>query len=76
MPRYYQEAAYLYTKLAGREDLEQLPFDMNVKESFNQFMKAAAPYNNADVDVARKALGFFSQTYYYDYYLMQQLPEY
>ena len=32
--------------------------------------------DNADVDVARSALQAYRHTYFYDYYLMRQLPEY
>lgn len=76
IPRYYQEAAYLYCQLEGREGIDKMPFDESVRQSFNSFMMAAERYDNADVDVARKALQAYRHTYYYDYYLMRQLPEY
>ena len=77
LPRYYQEAALLYGNIEGRTDLDQLPFDKGIRDTFEHFMQAAAPYNNADVDVARQGLyPFFGQTYFYDYYMMDRLPEY
>jgi hypothetical protein len=76
LPRYYQEAAYLYGKLEGRQDIDSQPFSAEVKNQFERFMQYASRYENADVEVARKSLQFFSNTYYYDYYLMSQLPEY
>lgn len=76
IPRYYQEAAYLYCMIEGREDVNRMPFDESVKQSFNSFAMAAERYDNADVDVARGALQAYRQTYFYDYYLMRQLPEY
>jgi hypothetical protein len=76
IPRYYQEAAYLYCMIEGREDVNRMPFDESVKQSFNNFAMAAERYDNADVDVARKALQAYRHTYFYDYYLMRQLPEY
>ena len=76
MPRYYQEAAWLYGQMEERPDMDLLPFDQGVKDTFQRFMKAAEPYDNADVEDARNALTFFNQTYYYDYYLMSRLPEY
>ena len=76
MPRYYQEAAWLYGQLEERPNMDQLPFDDGVKDTFQRFMKAAEPYNNADVENARIGLTYFNQTYYYDYYLMSRLPEY
>lgn len=76
LPRYYQEAAYLYGKLQDRKDIDRIPFDTSVIQSFDNFMQAAEHYNNAEVEVARKGLRMFSHTFYYDYYLMNQLPEY
>jgi hypothetical protein len=76
IPRYYQEAAYLYCMIEGREGVDRMPFDDSIRQSFNSFAMAAERYDNADVDVARSALQAFRHTYFYDYYLMRQLPEY
>lgn len=77
MPRYYQEAAYLYGKLEERTDLDRMPFDEGVKETFERFAASASNYDGEDVSVAREALyPFYGQTYYYEYYTMSQLPEY
>ena len=78
IPRYYQEAAYLYGMLEGRQDVNQMPFDQSVKKSFDDFMSyAQANFDNQEVDVVREGLyPFFGDTYYFDYYTMSQLPEY
>ena len=77
MPRYYQEAAYLYGKLEDRPDLDTMPFDESVKSSFESFMTAASNYDNQTVEVCREGLyPLFGDTYYYDYYMMKKLPEY
>ena len=76
IPRYYQEAAYLYGMVEGREDINQMPFDQTVKMSFDSFMQAAQHFESAKVDVGREGLKSFNDTYYYDYYLMRGLPEY
>ena len=77
MPRYYQEASYLYSKLEGRKELYKIPFDEGIKETFERFMTSAPKYNNVDVKEAYPALyPFFGETYYFDYYIMKQLPEY
>jgi hypothetical protein len=77
MPRYYQEAAYLYGKITERTDLDKMPFNASVKDSFERFMAMAAEYDNQDVEVCRQGLSpFFGDTYYYDYYTMSNLPEY
>ena len=77
VPRYYQEAAYLYGKLEDRQDLEKMPFDASVKDSFERFATMMSDYNGQEVSVAREELNsFFGDTYYYDYYTMSNLPEY
>lgn len=77
MPRYFQEAAYLYGKIEDRKDLDRMPFDKGIKDTFERFMTSAAKYNNQDVKIGREGLSpFFGETYYYDYYMMKNLPEY
>jgi hypothetical protein len=77
MPRYYQEAAYLYGKLEERSNLDRLPFDDSVKKEHDRFMEFAPNYNGAEREEAYKGLyPFFGQTYYFDYYVMSELPEY
>ena len=77
MPRYYQEAAYLYGKLEDNPEIETMPFDESVKSSFESFMTAASNYDNQTVEVCREGLyPLFGDTYYYDYYMMKNLPEY
>ena len=76
MPLYFQEAACLFGTLEGR-NLDNVPFSSGIRDSFNRFMQAASAYENADVDVAREGLyPLFGQTYYYEYYLMNNLPDY
>ena len=77
MPRYYQEAAYLYGKLEGRKNLDNMPFESSVKSEYDDFMRFAPLYDGADVEEAREGLrNQFAHTYYYQYYTMGQLPEY
>jgi len=77
IPIYYQEAAYLFGYLEKRENLDDMPFAAGIKDSFYRFMEAASRYNDADIEVARQALyPFYGQTYFYEYYLMDHLPEY
>ena len=76
IPRYIQEAAYLYGKLEGREMIDQMPIDPMVKQSFENFMGAAQNYNHMEADIVREGMKGYSDTYYYDYYLMRDLPEY
>ena len=76
IPRYIQEAAYLYGKLEGREMIDQMPIDQSVKQSFDNFMNAAQHYNHMEADYVREGMKGFNDTYYYDYYLMRDLAEY
>ena len=77
MPRYYQEAAYLYCTMMESPNIDNMPFDASIKESFERFATSLSSYNGQDIEVAREALApYFSDTYYYDYYTMSNLPEY
>ena len=76
IPRYIQEAAYLYGKLEDREMIDRMPIDQSVKQSFDNFMNAAQHYNHMEADYVREGMKGFNDTYYYDYYLMRDLPEY
>ena len=77
MPRYYQEAAYLYANIEERDNVLKLPFDESVKSGFDHFMKSASALDGADIERAREALfPSFGQTYFFDFYTMSQLPEY
>ena len=77
MPRYYQEAAFLYSVMMGGQDADNVPVDASVKETFERFATSLSGYDGQDVEVAREALQpFFSDTYFYDYYTMSNLPEY
>ena len=77
LPRHYQEAVYLFGSLEKRPNLDQMPFDNGVKETYNNFTRDASQFNDVDIDVARQGLyPIYGQTYYYEYYLMDNLPEY
>jgi hypothetical protein len=77
IPRYYHEAAYLYGKIEGRQEVDRMPFDINIKENLGRFMSLASSYNNQDMEMVRQNLyPFFGDTYYFDYYVMNKLPEY
>ena len=77
MPRYYQEAAYLYGMITEQKDIDKMPFDASIKDSFERFMTFAQNYDNQEVQVVREGLyPVFGDTYFYDYYTMSKLPEY
>ncbi len=77
VPRYYQEAAYLYGKMMRRANLDRMPFDAGIKETFERYAAEAKRYSDGKVEVAREALyPFFGETYFYDYSTMSELAEY
>ena len=77
IPRYIQEAAYLYGKIEDKKDLGRMPFDAGIKNTFERFATSLSNYNGQDEKIAREALyPFFGDTYYYDYYTMSHLPQY
>lgn len=77
MPRYYQEAAYLFGKMMRKTNLDRMPFDPGIKKAFEQYTSSAKRYADGDIKVAREALyPFFGETFFYDYSTMSDLKEY
>lgn len=70
IPRYYMEAAYLYTVMEENAPF-QVPVDESMRRTFDEFAKMLERYNGKDIKEARKALfPLFGDTYFYEYYLM------
>ena len=77
IPVIYQEAAYFFAKIENMPNAEQLPVSQGVKDSFEKFFQTVAPYEGMTAEDIREQLGtLFTDTFYYDYYLMSNLPEY
>ena len=73
----YQEAAYLYGKLEERPGIDNMPFNAGVKDSFEKFFQVFGQYEGVDAEDVRKQTGLpYSNTFYYNYYIMANLPEY
>ena len=54
-----------------------MPFSQGVKDSFEKFFESISQYEGMDVKEVREKIGtFYNNTFYYDYYLMSNLPEY
>lgn len=72
MPRHYQEAAYLYGHLENKVDISRMPFDQEVRDTYDRFMKfneQCGPMNEE-----QKAVAFYPQfgnTFYYFYFLVR-----
>ena len=72
MPLHYQEAAYLYGHLENKVDISHMPFDKNVRETYDRFMK----FNQqcGPMSEEQKAIAFYPQfgnTFYYFYFLVR-----
>ena len=72
MPRHYQEAAYLYGHLENKVDISRMPFDQDVRDSYERFMK----FNEqcGPMTEEQKAVAFYPQfggTFYYFYFLVR-----
>ena len=77
IPIYYQQAAYTFGIEDKRPDLDRMPFDPAVTERYEQFNRDAAKYDGIDITEARQLLyPLYGNTYFYDYYLMSDLPQY
>ena len=77
IPIHYQEAAYLYSVLAKRPDIDSMPISPMVKDRYIQFDQMAVQSSGKDIVQARKMLApVFGNTFFYDYFLMSNLPEY
>lgn len=76
VPVHVQEAAYLYGTMENR-DMEGAPFHEGVKAEYASFMQATQKYEGMDLEEVRAILSpMYGHTYYFDYFLMYNLPEY
>lgn len=86
VPRYYQEAAYLYCQLepqkesvmwpgmSNAEAMKRLPFDQGVIDRYQSFMQFNSRPDIAPLSEQEKARAFkplYSNTFYYFYFLMR-----
>jgi len=72
MPRHYQEAAYLYGHLEDKVDISRMPFDQEVRDTYERFMR----FNEqcGPMTEEQKAVAFYPQfggTFYYFYFLVR-----
>ncbi len=77
IPTAYQEAAYLFSQLEERPMPVNIPIDGGVKERYQRFDQTMGQFDGQDIEDVRKATEpMFGDTYFYQYYLMSNLPEY
>ena len=77
MPRYYQEAAYLYGNLEHKVDISRMPFDQSVVDTYREFMQMAQQCQGMSTERMQAAFRpRFGDTFYYNYFLMRDLKTY
>ncbi len=73
IPRYYQEAAYLYSVTQPPAPFE-VPIDNNIKKSYQMFMEQLPRFDGMDIEEVRSALTpMYGDTYFFEYFLMDDL---
>ncbi len=71
VPRYYKEAAYLFSYLEENSPF-QVQVDEGMKRTFDAFAKTLEQHDGSDIEDARKALyPLYGDTYYYEFFLME-----
>ena len=77
IPVYYQQAAYVFAVVDNSPNLDRMPFDQVVKDVYLRFDQDASKYDGMDLEEVREVLyPLYGNTYFYDYYLMSDLPQY
>lgn len=77
IPVAYQEAAYLFGQLEDLPNIDRMPFDQRVKDTFDQFLQTYSRYEGVTAEEVRKMEGMpYTNNFYYDYHIMAKLPEY
>ncbi|MBR1787788.1 MAG: hypothetical protein IJ762_01170 [Bacteroidaceae bacterium] len=84
VPRYYQEAAYLYSMLepqrpselwpgdTNAQAMQRLPFDESVKSSYQRFMDFNTQCGSMNEEQKKRAFQpMFGDTFYYFYFLVR-----
>ena len=72
IPRHFQEAAYLFCNLENRQDIQQAPFNKDVKRTYHAFMQELKKCDGMPIEQVRaKLYPAFGTTYYFEYFLMK-----
>jgi hypothetical protein len=74
IPRIFQEAAILFGNMGKIPNLDKMPFDKGVKDTYAAFMRDGAQYDKQQAIVGRTALyPFYGNTYFFYYYFLQDM---
>ena len=70
IPTHYQEAAYLYETLEHHVDINAIPIDEVVKQTYANFMTRVQQSGGAPESILKERLyNEFGHTFYYEYFL-------
>lgn len=73
IPRYYKEAAYLYIMTQEAAPIN-VPIDESIKRTYKEFTDLLPRYNGMDVKEVRKKLyPLYGDTYFFQYYMFDDL---
>ena len=73
VPRYYQEAAWLYTVIEEKAPLE-VQVDANIKKTLQDLMNILPRFDGRDINEARSALySMYGDTYFFEFFLMDDI---
>ena len=77
LPPYVEEAAYTFCIVQERTDIDKLPFTDRVKECYDKFAELMTRCDGMEMEDAREIVRpSFGNTFFYDYFLMSNLPQY
>ena len=74
VPRIFQEAAYLFGNLQHMDIINRIPFNKNVKESYDAFMQEMKQYEGRPANQIGGALySNFGNTYYFEFFFLKDI---
>jgi len=77
IPRYVQEAAFLYANLDEMEDVNMLNIDKGAKDRFTQFMQYVQKHPvRSETEMRYQYEKSFGKTFYFYYYFIRNLESY
>ena len=77
IPMAYQEAAYIFGMIMELPNLDKLPISQGVRDRFEQFYQAFSQFEGMNAEDVRERGDLpYTNTFFYDYHLMTNLPEY
>ena len=77
IPRIFQEAAWLFANLEGREGLERWSLQQGIKESFQGFMQLMENYRNQPNEgLGQLIYEHYGTTYYFEFFFLRDITYY